>query len=290
MNYGFYVVGVDIDQLSVGRGVCDKFYCVARASEPRFTEEILQICKAHEIDAILPSLEEEAKRLKENEDKFIEIGVKILSPSLKTIEICEDKLNTHNFLKSIGIIVPDIYDSNTRSEDVKFPVVVKPRIGRGGKGINIATCFVELRHFNNKPEDYIVQRYAKGMEYTIDILSDLDGNPISIVPRMRIQVESGISMKGITVYDEDIIGYCKKIATELKLVGGSCIQCINTGNREYKFTDINLRFGGGALLALKADPTMLPNLERIIKGEKPIVSNEFQIGLTMLRYYSEIYT
>jgi len=232
MDYGFYVVGVDIDPIAVGRFICDRFYEVPKANEPGFTDKMIEICRAEKIDAVLPSLETEAMELKKNEDKFGD--TKILSPSLRTIEICEDKLNTHNFLKSIGIIVPDIYDINTPREQISFPIMIKPRKGRGGTGIKMAKCFVELKSFY-KP-DCIVQRHVNGVEYTIDILSDLDGNPISIIPRTRTRVDSGISMQGTTVYDEKLIGYCKKIAKELRLVGGSCIQCIKS--REYKFTDI----------------------------------------------------
>jgi len=211
-----------------------------------------------------------------------------LSPIVETIEICKDKLKTHHFLKDMGIAVPNIYDINTPRGRLSFPVMVKPINGRGGEGIKVAECFNELRHFYNN-KDYILQEDIDGEEYTVDILSDLEGKPISIVPRIRMQVESGICMKGKTVYDEKVIELSGKIATKLGLVGGSCIQCIK-GETDYKFTDINLRFGGGALLALEANKTILPNLERIIRGEKTIISKNFQRGLTMLRYYTEIYT
>ena len=283
MDYGFYVVGVDIDPLAVGRFVCDKFYQVHKASEPRFIPELVQICTEHDIDAILPSLEIEARELKEYEHEFKH--TKILSPRLNTIDVCNDKLKTHNFLKKIGVNVPDIYDTNTPSDKVFFPVMIKPRDGRGGDGINKALCPVELRHYSKS--NCIVEKYISGVEYTIDILSDLNGEPISIIPRTRIDVESGISMKGKTIYDKEIIETCRKIAKELGLVGGSCIQCIK--GKEFMFTDINLRFGGGSLLAFKADPMMFKNLERIVMGEKAIKPDGFQEGLTMLRYYAEVY-
>ena len=286
MNHGFKVIGVDINPLAVGRFVCNEFYTVPKASEPGFISEFVQICEKNKVDAILPSLAEEALALKKNEKWFN--AIKILSPNAETIEICRDKLKTHHFLRDMDIVTPDIYTDKTPRKDMHFPIVIKPINGRGGAGIKIASCFIELRKFY-KP-DCIMQRYASGTEYTVDILSDLEGNPISIIPRTRLQIESGISMSGTTVNDKKLIALCSKIATELKLVGPSCIQCIHSGNDDYKFTDINLRFGGGALLGIKADPTILPNLERIINGLKPIMPNGFQTGLTMLRYYSEVYT
>ncbi len=56
----------------------------------------------------------------------------------------------------------------------------------------------------------ISQEIVKGQEYTIDILCDFNSKPIYIIPRKRLGVESGVSIKGVTVYDEQIIKYCKK--------------------------------------------------------------------------------
>jgi carbamoyl-phosphate synthase large subunit len=56
-----------------------------------------------------------------------------------------------------------------------------------------------------------------------------------------------------------------------------------------KFIEINTRFGGGSILSIKADPTILINLIKLIKGEKTDPSVNFKEALTMMRYYSEIF-
>ena len=43
-------------------------------------------------------------------------------------------------------------------------------------------------------------------------LADKKGNSLSIIPRSRLYTESGISVKGKTVYDSEIIYYAKKIS------------------------------------------------------------------------------
>ena len=42
----------------------------------------------------------------------------------------------------------------------------------------------------------IIQEYLPGKEYTVDVLSDLDGNSLLAIPRERIEVKAGISSKG----------------------------------------------------------------------------------------------
>ena len=122
----------------------------------------------------------------------------------------------------------------------------------------------------------------------MDVYCDLEGVPFSIVPRERIQTESGISIKGRTVFDREIIAYCDKIARALKLVGPSCIQCIKN-KKCTKFIEINNRFGGGSILSIKSDPSIISNIKRIIGGGSVIPSSNFKEGLTMLRYYQEVF-
>lgn len=283
INNGIEVIGVDSDPLSAGFEFCSQSFPIPSASEPRFIESILQICKLTEPDAIISSIEEEIKLLVGHKELFDKIGVLILAPSEETVEICCDKAKTYSFFKKIGAPVPKIYSCDC---EIKFPMIIKPKHGRGGSGIHVVNNFNELKMFYS--DDCIKQEFVRGKEYTIDILSDLEGNPISIVPRLRLQTESGISTKGKTVDNQKIISYCEKIVKELKLVGASCIQCIENETGP-KFTEINLRFGGGSILGIKADPIMIPNLIKIIKGEKVERVKDFKIGLTMSRYYNEVF-
>jgi len=278
------VIGIDCNPLSAGLHLCDKSYVVPRGDAPNFLQEILKICEIEKPDAILSGPEEEILTLSKNKGLFAERDTLVLCPNYETVKICADKLETYKMFKSLGIPCPEIYDS----ESHWFPCIIKPRFGRGGKEIFRAEDTHELEFYSKKSTNPIIQEFIEGTEYTIDVFADLEGNPLSIVPRIRLQVESGISVKGMTVYDEEIIDYCRKIVRELKLIGPSCIQCIRN-DEGLKFTEINPRFAGGSILSLKADPTIVPNLIKMLKGETLVPSNGFKQGLTMLRYYLEIF-
>lgn len=279
------VIGTDCNPLSVGFYVCDKWYVVPRGDDPNFIKKILEICKKEKVNAIISGPEEELISLSRNKELFEKIGVLVLSPDFKSVDICADKLKTHRFFEKNNIPTPKIYGK----DDVKFPAIIKPRFGRGGKEVYRVDSLSELEPIIEKVTDPIIQEYVSGTEYTIDTFADLDGNPLSIVPRIRIQVESGISVKGITKFDKELIEYSKKIVKELKLVGPACIQVIKNDNLGPKFIEINPRFGGGSILSIKADPTIIDNLLKIIRGEKPIPSKGFKENLMMLRYYAEVF-
>lgn len=283
---GVRVIGTDADPLSAGFYFCDKNYTVPKGDAPNFIKEIINIAKKEKVQAIISGPEEELLALSKNKNKLEKEGFLVLVPDYGSALICADKKKTGQFFEKNNIPVPKIFPDTS---SVIFPCMVKARFGRGSSGVFKASDKNELKFYLKKARQPIIQEFIEGTEYTIDILADLSGKPISVIPRIRIQTESGISIKGKTVYDQKIIDYCATIAEKLKLIGPSCIQCIKN-EKGLKFIEINARFGGGSILSAKADPTIIPNLIRIIKREKPIKSRGFKKNLTMLRYYSEIYS
>jgi carbamoyl-phosphate synthase large subunit len=278
------VIGTDCSPLSAGLYLCDRGYVVPRGENPRFIDAILRICDAEKPKMIISGPEEEIITLSRNMKLFKKRKILLLCPDYKTVEVCSDKLKTWKKFKELGVPVPEIYDES----HVRFPCIIKPRHGRGGQHIFKVDDPAQLRSLLKKVKDPIIQEYVEGVEYSVDTLSDLKGRPLSIVPRIRLEVESGVSVKGEVVCDEEIINYCEKIIKKIKLPGPSCIQAIKTDG-EVKFTEINTRFGGGSILSMKADPSIVSNIIRMAKGEKPIPSSGFKEGIVMLRYYSEVF-
>lgn len=279
------VIGIDCDPTSVGLYLSDKGYVVPRADKPEFLNSVLSICEIEKPDAILSGPEEEIIILSRNKKLFEDVGVLVLCPDYDTVEVCTDKFKTYQAFKRYGVPQPDRYEKN----NVKYPCIIKPLFGRGGKGIYEIKNEEEFESCLNRIDgEFIIQEFVQGTEYTVDILADMDGNPLSIVPRIRLKTESGISVKAMTVRDREIIDYCDKIVRKIKLKGPSCIQCIKNKDG-IKFLEINPRFGGGSILSIKADKTIIPNLIKMIKGENPIPSTGFQDKLVMLRYYSEYF-
>jgi len=291
---GVEIVCVDANPISVGLYYCPKKYVVPKGNDPNFIPEILKICKKEKVDAILPGPEEEIINIAKNKDLFLSEGILPIVSDYKTVEIVSDKWKTYKFFVDNNIPTPKTYKLedilNKENIEFDFPIILKPRFGRGGSGVYVIEDTEDLTYYVTKKckTDYIVQEYIKGVEYTIDIFSDMDGNVLSIVPRKRLSVESGISVKSITSYNEKIIKYAEKISKKLNIKGPANIQCILKNNKPY-FIEINPRFGGGSILSIKADPTIIENLIRIIKGEKPVPSKGFKRNLLMLRYYSEIF-
>ena len=283
-NAGVEIIGIDSNSLSFGLYLLKKSYVVPRGDDPNFIKEILKIIDKEQPDAILSGPEEELLTLSKNKGRIEERGTLLLCPDYEYVEICTDKKKTNEVFERIGIPTPEIFDLNS----AEFPCIIKPRFGRGSSDIYIAKNEGDLQFYLKKIGEPVVQEFVQGKEYTVDVLADKEGNALSVVPRLRLGIESGISVKGKTVYDKEIIVYSKKIAKELKLFGPSCIQCIRN-DEGVKFIEVNTRFGGGSILSIKADPTIMPNLIKMVRRENPTPNRGFKEGLMMLRYHSEVF-
>ena len=117
-------------------------------------------------------------------------------------------------------------------------------------------------------------------------MCDLDGNPVYIVPRKRILVESGKSVKGEVVRDDEIRYYVTRILNATQFVGPIDIQCIRSSNGLF-FTEINPRIAGGLSLSMAATDNWFGLIQRMLKGEE-IRPKSVQYGLVMLRFYSDL--
>jgi len=284
-NAGVEIIGTDSNPLSFGLYLLKKSYVAPQGDDPNFIKEILKIIDKEQPDAILSGPEEELLTLSKNKGRIEERGTLLLCPDYEYVEICTDKKKTNEVFERIGIPTPELF---TDADSVKFPCIIKPRFGRGSLDIYIAKNEDDLHFYLKKVNEPVIQEFVQGEEYTVDILADKEGNVLSAIPRLRLGIESGISVKGKTVYDKEIVDYSNEIAKKLKLFGPSCIQCIRNENG-VKFIEVNTRFGGGSILSIKADPTIIPNLIKMVRGVNPTPNKGFKEGLTMLRYHSEVF-
>lgn len=279
------VIGVDSNPYSFGLYKLSKSYVVPRGDDPMYISTLFDLAKKEKVKGVIPGPEEELLPLSRNRGLFEEQGTVVLVSSSETVDTCVDKKKAYEFFLNNGIPMPNMY---TDINSVHFPCIIKPCLGRGSIGVYKLNNFEDLIFYSRDVSNPIYQEFIPGKEYSVDVLADRNGNALSIVPRLRVDVESGISVKSMTVFDADIIEQCKKIIKNLKVFGPACIQCIKNDHGIF-FIDINLRFGGGSVLSMHADKSIIPNLLRLICDEKPIQSSGFKNGLMMMRHYSETY-
>lgn len=268
-------VATDANNDSFGKYLCDKFFLVPYASSPDSKASLLYLCKKHNIDIVIPTLDDSLLTWANLSEELLKNGTHVASSKESTLKIFLDKWETFLFFRNNGIPTP----KTSLKQD--YPLV-KPRLGRGGSGIQLTDKLVNM-------EGNISQELLSGTEYTVDVFCNQDGDPIYIVPRIRIGVKEGKATGGIVVKQETIINIVKKICASIQFWGPINIQCFETENNEVFITEINPRFGGGSALGMAATENWINLIEKMIYGEKVYDSVPIKYGLKMGRYYSEVF-
>ncbi len=315
LKSSFRVIGVDASSKNPAKSFADAFYRVPRCREEGYVEALLTICEEEKVSLLVPLYEPEFEILNAARDKFEEIGVKLVLSGEPVTEICNDKRKTAAFFKKYDIPAPEtLSDSEVEAviggEQAEFPLIVKPADGMGSEGIFFAKNRRELEFFYGYVENALVQRCARGKEYTIDVLCDFYGEPVYIVPRIRLEVRSGEVTKSRVDLQRRVMegteGLLRSLNGEGRVCGPMTIQCFwEESEQRLQFIEINPRFGGGVPLAFAAGADYAAALKRMgesfaagapggsLKGEeKPDLTDfrEREIKeLTMLRYTQAVY-
>jgi carbamoyl-phosphate synthase large subunit len=284
------VVAVDSDPLSCGFAFADRHYVVPRVRSVGFVEAMVEICRRESVQLLLPDLDEELGLLAEARERFRSVGTRVVVSTCAALAECSDKYRTFQFFRKHGIPTPE----TCRAEDIPagpslgFPVIVKPRSGRGSHDVFKADGPEELDAALRRVPNAVVQEFVDGLEYTIDTMSDLAGNFLYCSVRQRLATDSGISVKGRTVVDAGLAEMAKRIAEALPLVGPGCVQGIED-RAGIKFTEINPRLGGGAALSMAAGAPMLSDLIRLARGEPAMGPVTYRGDVLMLRFWQDVF-
>jgi hypothetical protein len=208
-----------------------------------FIFAIKEIVENNKIDAIYAATDLAIAELKKHE---IDIGCKILSSDLETVELCLSKTKTYERLKDI-IKVPKLYHYTQVKE---FPVFGKPDVGYGSRGVKKIENHEMLEEYVNNNQNVLLCEYLSGEEYTVDCFTDRKGALLFHVPRIRKRIVNGISVNTIPYIEQnnEFEKIMKKINHEIKFRGAWFAQFKRNDQNELVLLEIAARFGGSSSL------------------------------------------
>ena len=283
------VVVTDSDPLSPGLFFSDKFYPVPLSGSPEYIPSIKEVCRKEDINLLIPTIDEELPLFGSCKGDFEKAGVRIPVSDHDVGEICNDKYKTYLFFKENSLPIATTYlPDEVRKIRPKLPLFIKPRIGRGAVAAYPIKTEKELDFFLEYVDNPVVQDYLPGKEFTIDVLCDYDSRVISVVPRERLVIRSGVSDRGVTLKHQGLIDISIEVASKLRLVGAANLQCKLDGEK-ITFFEVNPRFSGAIQLTINAGanfPAMLIAMQN--GGVSPCIG-DFTENLTMVSYEESLY-
>jgi carbamoyl-phosphate synthase large subunit len=277
------IVSTDADPLSPGFFLADAHAMLPPISDPRFFEQALGVIEREHISLILPTSGFDIIVYSQHKKELERRGVTVIVSDYSVLENCVDKWKFHQLTHERFPLPRTTLDPRL---GVEFPCFVKPIRGKGSRGIALCRTAEELAKQLQLRDDLLIQEYLPGEEFSIDVLSDLQGNPLVAVPRVRLATKEGISVKGRVFHDEQIQQTCLDLARFLGLQGPSCMQMKRAANGEVKFLEVNPRMGGGTIFATLAGVNFAQLQVELAAGQSVTIP-PFR-DITVLRYYEEI--
>ncbi len=143
------------------------------ACEERFIQAVVKICREEKIDVIFPSWDPYVYLFSKNKCLFDSLGVIVPVPDYGRALMVLDKYRTILAAQEVGFPCPRTYlyesehDLKRIVEREGFPLVIKPRVSSGGRGMAIVKDYPELvqkvaaiagKHGNPMIQEYIPGR------------------------------------------------------------------------------------------------------------------------------------
>ena len=247
----YRVVGACISKDSLGLYLCDTAYISPYAEDKTFFEWLINICRQEKIDIVITGVEEIIDRIATDAESFrSKTSSVFVFGGMEQLEIGRDKLKTCEWLKKNGCAFPlfaaseDHYGIDRLVSYCGFPLIAKPRIGKGSQAVRIINGLSELNAIHSA-DNYVIEQYIgnEDSEYTIACYCDKAGRFVELII-MKRSLYSGMTIKAEVVKNETVRKAAVKICEALHPVGPLNIQMrLNKEGKPICF-ELNVRFSG----------------------------------------------
>ena len=260
------IVGTDMQLTAPALTAADIREQVPAVYAPDYIDRTIDICRIHEIKALICLNDLELPILAANRARFEEIGVKVIVSTPEVIDVCFDKYLTAKYVESLGLSTPLTFIDYREAVEaleagtLQFPLVLKPRWGSGSIGIEFVNTIDELEEVYamllkkvkksilataSKGNEYIlIQQKIEGQEYGMDVMNDLNGNYRAVSVKKKLAMRAGETDKAQTVDNPSIRAIGKTLGQNLRHIGNLDVDVFEKDGKYYVL-ELNPRFGGG---------------------------------------------
>jgi len=299
-----FIVAVDNSPLASALSYADRSYISPKIFDPNYVEFLLEVAQECAIKLLIPLNDLEIELLADSVDRFKSIGVELLLPSRRSVEISMDKLEMSCVLSELGFKTPTTYSRLDEAKEalnsgvISFPLFIKARWGAGSQFVERVESLDELElafplmkmqiersifaNLSKSNESLIIQQAIKGTEYGVDIISNLTGNYQMCVIKRKLAMRSGETDKATIISHQALEELSSKLTSS---IGASAIiDCdIIESNGELHIIDINPRFGGGYPFSHAAGVNLPKAIVAWMRGEKEHKLETPNYGATFIK-------
>ncbi|OYV45951.1 MAG: hypothetical protein B7X06_03995 [Verrucomicrobia bacterium 21-51-4] len=241
------VVGIDCDPWASGSIGCDHFEVVEELESPQYLARLESLCQQYSIGLIIPTREADMRILvpwAKNHTRAI------ATSSLETLDLCQNKVNTYQWLSQRGFpVAPWVQWRHQDPISLESIIGPLPWFSKDPQGRGSIGCqrIEQASHLQAIPDGWILQPHLSGQEYTLNGYVDRCGKCHALIPHARLRVSGGEVSHGVTVRDNMLIDLGRRVIEALPGAYGPINMQVfwNRHTHQIAITDINPRLGGG---------------------------------------------
>jgi carbamoyl-phosphate synthase large subunit len=303
-------VGTDIRKDAVGRYLCDRFYSIPRPNDENYLSSLLSVCKKENVAVLLPQNTAELFMLARHKQEFEDCGTVVAVSDPGAIDMANDKGKLLAAAEEIGLPIPKFFRADRMDALLAYAkrlgwpekrVVVKPPVSNGMRGLRIIDESLDLKRsfYEEKPTSVLlkmndlqnilgesfpallVTQFLPGEELTVDVLC---ANGLTVVPRTRDRITSGITFDGTVKEDRSVIDFSERLSRKVGLKYAFGYQFKLNEEGVPCLLESNPRIQGTMVLATFAGANIIYGAVKHAIGEQ-VPEFEIKWGTRILRYW-----
>lgn len=251
-----------------------------------YLHEVIQVVEDADIDIIFAASDVGFKFLSQHREKLSDFCKVIAFPNEESLYIALDKWKLYLALQQNNIPMPETHllSEIDNFSDLKYPVLVKPTNGIGGKNIQKFDVFsqeVFQELLKNDKEIYIIQEYINGYDIDCNVLCS-EGEVLAYTIQQPLGIENGFSPKIDKlkfVHDPYVLDIVRQTMHTLKWTGVAHLDLrFNAKNGDLNVIEINPRFWQSLMGSLSVGvnfPCLLYSLTNGIPLEAVTYSDKY---------------
>jgi len=288
LGYNVYDTGIYDEAL------LDSAYLIPYPNQgpERVFERLMYIHDRERIDVLIPTLDSELALFQKLQPRLEEAGIRLFLPDEKSVslstkaelpEFCEQ----HQIPTPKTIVLRDPARLEEAVEEVGLPLMVKGVFYEAYKCHSLAEArfhFLQLQAKWGLP--VIVQAMLTGDEYDVCAVTDGAGQLVGAVPiRKTALTDKGKAWSAVTLYNEDLLDFARKVLRDLKWSGPCELEIIReerTG--AWQLMEINPRFPAWIFLSAGAKQNLPRLVVELALGHKVEPLPPAESGVTFVRH------
>lgn len=245
-------------------------------SKDSYLSGITKIIREYQVDFIYPTDELGTAFILNHHHDISSLCQIIPIPDELSFNISRDKWKLHSFLKKADNSIPlpetILYNKYTEAPIFKYPFILKPARGGGGRFIYKIKDQEQLRSFNahvDTKSRYIMQKYIDGHDIGCSVLCK-NGNILahSIQKTTSKNFDSQYDVR-IYYHDEEVLDIVSRVMKPLNWNGIAHLDFVyNNLTKEKQLLEINPRFWGSMFGSLSTGLNFSKLLLNLANGEE----------------------